>query len=117
MSANKPVFSKLVYYSFALLVCGLGAFWAVARTPLLRVFGLALSRGTLDAAGAAAGVLATNAVIAAYVLSAWAEEQEALAVKSVSDASAREASAPASAAGSAAPAAATGVRRRPRAAE
>lgn len=61
-----------------MLIFGLGSFWVVARTPMLRLLGLTWSHGTLDAAGAAAGVLATNVVIAAYVLSAWEEEQEAL---------------------------------------
>ncbi len=75
VSANAGTFSTLRLYSALLFACGLGAFFFFRAPRVAALLGVTSASGA-DALGAAAGVLATNAVIALYVVAAFREPDE-----------------------------------------
>jgi hypothetical protein len=75
ISANADTFSKLRAYSLLLFAAGLGAFFFFRSPRVAAVLGVTSTAGA-DALGTAAGVLATNAVIVLYVVSAFREPDE-----------------------------------------
>ena len=76
VAANAGAFAKLRAYSVLLFAAGLGAFFFFRAPRVAALFGVTSASGA-DALGAAAGVLATNAVIALYVVSAFREPDDA----------------------------------------
>ncbi len=75
LSRNADTFSKLRLYSLFLFAAGLGSFFFFRDARVALYLGVTSAPGR-DALGAAAGVLATNFVIALYVVSAFREPDE-----------------------------------------
>ncbi len=78
IARNPDAFSKLRLYSLLLFSAGLGAFFLFRSERVAAMLGVSTSPGR-DALGAIAGVLATNAVIALYIVSAFREPDEPVA--------------------------------------
>lgn len=75
ISRNPDTFAKLSGYSLLLFAAGLGAFFFFRSERVAAMLGVTTSPGR-DALGAIAGVLATNAVVALYIVSAFKEPDE-----------------------------------------
>ncbi len=71
VARNKDAFSKLYYYSIALVVFGLGSFF-VTRIPAVSAL-VVTTRAGQDLLSVVVSLVAVNAVIAVYVYDAFTE--------------------------------------------
>lgn len=76
VAANAPAFTKLARFSVGMFAAALAAFFFFSSEAVASRLPGGASRGARDAYGAAAAVVATNAVIVAFVWSAFSEPDE-----------------------------------------